>query len=126
MKALWALGEGTVHEIRFRLLAERPLAYTTVMTVMDRLARKGVVERQKRGRAHLYRALVAERLVCDHALQRLIENFFLGSRERLRQYLENGVAKWANPPGAMAAAAKTAGRSAPRAAPEGPIDPTLL
>ena len=59
MKVLWALGEGTVHTVRSQIFAARPLAYTTIMTIMGRLVRKGVVERQKRGRAHVYRPLVS-------------------------------------------------------------------
>ena len=97
MKALWALGEGTVREIRARLLPERPLAYTTVMTVMDRLARKEVAEREKRGRAHLYRPKVPLEPVREHALDHLVENFFGGSREQLRQYLESGSATATGP-----------------------------
>ncbi|HSC76954.1 MAG TPA: BlaI/MecI/CopY family transcriptional regulator, partial [Candidatus Acidoferrales bacterium] len=55
MKALWAQGEASVREIREQLLAEgRALAYTTVETIMDRLARKGAVARRKVGRAHRY------------------------------------------------------------------------
>lgn len=88
MKALWVLGSATVHDIRSRLLLRRPLAYTTIMTIMDRLSRKGVVEREKRGRAHLYRPAVGEHLVRDHAVERLIDNFFRGSRDQLRHYLE--------------------------------------
>jgi predicted transcriptional regulator len=92
MKALWALGKGTVHDIRHWMLAERPLAYTTVMTIMDRLARRGVAEREKRGRAHLYQPVVTRRAVCDHALTRLVDRFFQGSRDELRRYLEpNGT-----------------------------------
>ena len=93
MKALWALGQATVQEIRDRLFPNRPLAYTTVMTVMDRLARKGVVAREKRSRAHLYHASISEELVRDRAIIRLIENFFRGSREELRRYLGSGGAK---------------------------------
>lgn len=92
MKALWTLGESTVHGIRSELLAVRPLAYTTVMTIMDRLARKGVVEREKRGRAHVYRPAVTDAEVRDRALDRLVGNFFLGSRERLREFLETPAA----------------------------------
>ncbi len=89
MKALWSLGEGTVQEIRERLFPKRPLAYTTVMTVMDRLGRKGAVEREKNGRAHVYRASVTEELVRERAVARLVENFFR-SREGLQQYLQIG------------------------------------
>lgn len=87
MRMLWALGQGTVHEIRARLLPERPLAYTTVMTVMDHLARRGLAGREKRGRAFVYRPLVSEQAVRERAIDRLARNFFLDSRDRLRSYL---------------------------------------
>ncbi len=88
MKVLWALGQGTVQEIRNGLYPKRPLAYTTVLTVMDRLARKGVVEREKRGHAHLYSASISHDFVCDRAVTRLVDNFFEGSRAELRRYLD--------------------------------------
>jgi hypothetical protein len=79
------------------LLAERPLAYTTVLTLMDRLARKGIVEREKRGRAFLYHPLVEEDQVRQQALARLVGDFFQGSPERLRQYLGRGGTRAAPP-----------------------------
>ena len=57
MDVLWdrAGGAGlTVREVA-DALAERALAYTTVMTVLDRLAGKGMVEREREGRAWRYR-----------------------------------------------------------------------
>ena len=90
MRALWAAGQATVHEIRARLLPDRPLAYTTVMTVMDRLARKGIVDRQKRGRAHLYRPAVSQETISEHVLNLFVENFFHGSRSELTRFLEKG------------------------------------
>lgn len=123
MKALWSLGEGTVQEIRERLFPKRPLAYTTVMTVMDRLARKGAVEREKNGRAHVYRATVTEELVRERAVARLVENFFR-SRDGLQQYLQIVGASATRFPGAGQGGhrpKKTAG-----ARPAENIDTTLL
>src|SRR4030095_9578911 len=57
LKALWVLGEGNVREVREYLLAERNLAYTTVMTVLDRLVRRGGVQRRKAGRSFIYSPL---------------------------------------------------------------------
>jgi hypothetical protein len=55
MEAIWARGEATVHDVHERLAgADRELAYTTVMTVMSRLAEKGLLERRKDGAAYLY------------------------------------------------------------------------
>jgi len=52
MEILWARGEGSVHEVAARLA--RPLAYTTVMTTLDRLFKKGLLDRRKTDRAFRY------------------------------------------------------------------------
>lgn len=59
LETLWTSGEEplTVREVHERLARERDLAYTTVMTVLDRMARKGLVEQHREGRAYRYRAL---------------------------------------------------------------------
>jgi predicted transcriptional regulator len=43
-----------VRDVLGTLAPERPLAYTTVMTVMDNLHRKGFLRREKHGRAYVY------------------------------------------------------------------------
>ncbi len=48
-----------VREILADLRPERDLAYTTIMTVMDNLHRKGVLTREKDGRAYLYRPVLS-------------------------------------------------------------------
>lgn len=98
MRALWSLGQATVQEVRACLTPERPLAYTTVMTLMDRLARKGVVERRKQGRAHLYTPAVAEIEVRERALERFVEDFFSGSRAELRAHLGGAPEREFRPP----------------------------
>ncbi|HEV3221041.1 MAG TPA: BlaI/MecI/CopY family transcriptional regulator [Candidatus Acidoferrales bacterium] len=52
MEVLWAAGESSVRAVADHL--ERPLAYTTVMTTLDRLYKKGLLERRKSDRAFLY------------------------------------------------------------------------
>ena len=55
MDVMWAANSPyVVREVRERLRYGRPVAYTTVMTVMDILYRKGVLERAKHGRAWRY------------------------------------------------------------------------
>lgn len=67
MERLWAAeGPLTVRAIHAELAVDRELAYTTVMTVLDRLAKKGVVQRVRDGRAYLYEpAATREQLVAD-------------------------------------------------------------
>jgi len=55
MDVMWAAESPcVVREVRERLRYDRPVAYTTVMTVMDILYRKGVLQRAKDGRAWQY------------------------------------------------------------------------
>lgn len=51
----WTRSPVTVREVHERLSRDRPLAYTTVMTVMGRLAEKGMLGRRRHGKAYLYR-----------------------------------------------------------------------
>jgi predicted transcriptional regulator len=53
MEILWSRGECVVRDVVDRI--GRPLAYTTVMTTLDRLYKKGLLERRKCERAFLYR-----------------------------------------------------------------------
>ena len=54
MDAVWTSEEVTVRDTRSRL--PRPVAYTTVMTTLDRLFKKGLVVRRRVGKAFVYRA----------------------------------------------------------------------
>lgn len=57
MEEIWRLGEVAVRDV-YRAFEER-IAYTTLMTTLDRLFKKKLLERRKNGRAFLYSALVS-------------------------------------------------------------------
>ena len=67
MERMWAAdGPRTVRDVHTDLTADRPLAYTTVMTVMDKLHRKGWLTREPAGRAYAYTPTVTrERYTAD-------------------------------------------------------------
>jgi predicted transcriptional regulator len=77
------------------VLPHRALAYTTVMTLMDRLTRRGCVQRRKSGRTFLYSAVLTQDEVRTAALRDLLDAHFEGSASALREYLAtpatNGV-----------------------------------
>jgi len=90
LKALWTLGEGSVHDV-LRVVSEarpRPLAYTTVMTLLDRLARKGITVRRKVGRAFVYSPQLSQDAVRKLAFRDFIDYYFDGSADALRQFLQ--------------------------------------
>lgn len=59
MEILWQEGESSVHDVVPRLA--RPLAYTTVMTTLDRLFKKGLLDRRKSERAFVYSPRLSRR-----------------------------------------------------------------
>jgi predicted transcriptional regulator len=87
LSALWPMGEGTVRDIHHKLTATRPRAYTTVLTIMDRLAQKGIVTRRKVGRAFRYRANLSADEARLKAVEKIVEGFFDGSADALAAHL---------------------------------------
>jgi predicted transcriptional regulator len=57
---------------------------------MDRLARKGVVERRKTGRSYVYRANLSAEEARTQALGQVVEGFFGGSKEAVLRELSTG------------------------------------
>ena len=60
MSALWRLGSGTVEQVRTALPPRYRGAYNTIQTVLNRLAERGLLARQKSGNAIEYRPLFSE------------------------------------------------------------------
>lgn len=91
LKALWTLREGRVEDVRRAIADTRPLAYTTVMTVLERLARRSAVSRRKVGRSFLYAPQVSRETLRKIAVQDLLETYFDGSGEQLAAYLRSAA-----------------------------------
>ncbi len=90
LNALWSLGEANVQSVRDKLAPGKQLAYTTVMTMLDRLTRKQLLSRRKNGRSFVYTPLVSKDEVRRLAVNELVNSLFEGSEGGLRVYL-NGV-----------------------------------
>ena len=87
LQALWGLGEGNVADVRQSLAETKSLAYTTVMTILDRLEKKGFVNRHKAGRAYNYVPLVTREAIQQQALSDFVRMHFNGSRSQLMEFL---------------------------------------
>ena len=77
MNVLWERGSATVSEVLDDLQDE--LAYTTVLTVLQRLEDKGHVRHESEGKAHRYLPLVERGEVQDSAIQRMMRSLFQDS-----------------------------------------------
>ena len=87
MRAVWDRGDATVQDVVAALAPERSPAYTTVMTVMSRLAEKGLLTRQKSGRAYLYGPAASQHEVAGSLLQSLVARLYPGSAARAIEHL---------------------------------------
>ncbi len=85
MDVLWKLGSGTVSEVQSGL-SDR-LAYTTVLTILRTLEKKGHVGHEAEGRAHRYAPLVAREDAQGSAIRRITRKLFSGSPELLMTQL---------------------------------------
>jgi predicted transcriptional regulator len=91
LNALWEIQEGNVEEVRKVVSQTRSLAYTTVLTLLDRLARRGAVSRRKEGRGFRYQPTVARDRLRRLALRHFLEYHFDGSEAKLKIFLEQPV-----------------------------------
>jgi predicted transcriptional regulator len=87
LKALWSLQEGKVRAVQEVVARSRPLAYTTIMTVLDRLVRKGKLNRRKVGRAFVYAPEASRDSMRRAALRELVDGYFDGSEAELVEFL---------------------------------------
>jgi len=87
MRVLWDCGEATVAEVQTILDLERPLAYSTVATVISRMEQKGLVTHRAEGRVFYYRPAVTEDGVGESMIGELVERIFGGSPAELVSHL---------------------------------------
>lgn len=87
---VWALGSATVSDVRDRVLKDREIAYTTVMTVMKKLASKGFLRFDSEGGTYVYGAARPPEEVRLEILEGLLDSVFDGSRIALVQTLVGG------------------------------------
>lgn len=87
LKAMWSLEEGNVRDVKEVVGRSRALAYTTIMTVLDRLVRKGKLARHKVGRAYVYSLKASRESMRRAAVRELVDGFFDGSEEELMRFL---------------------------------------
>jgi len=87
LSVLWEKGEATVREVHEVIDARKPTAYTTVLKFMQIMDEKGLVERDRRAKAHIYRPTLAEGETQTTLVTDLLDKAFHGSALRLVQHV---------------------------------------
>lgn len=90
MKVVWRLGSATVRDVYEDLLSRRRIAYTSVMTMMNVLERKGHLRKaaaQEDGRAFRYQPTAPQQRVLGSMVGEFVDRVFNGSATPLLQHL---------------------------------------
>ena len=85
MNLLWDKGEATINEL-LELMPEPRPAYTTALTVMRVLTKKGVVEATPQGKAYLYKPLMTREEYTKGFMEETRNTLFKGSLKNLLLY----------------------------------------
>ena len=87
MKVIWQRGSATVRDVYEELLQKRKIAYTTVMTMIGILERKGRLTRKETDRAYIYTPVESRTEVVGSMVQDFLKRVFDGSAKPLLLHL---------------------------------------
>jgi BlaI family penicillinase repressor len=87
MKVIWRTGTATVRDVYEALRDARPVAYTTVMTMMNILETKGYLKKEKQDRAYRYKPSRPERTVIASMVREFVARVFDGAPKPLLLHL---------------------------------------
>ena len=87
MKVVWRLERATVREVYEALRKERPIAYTTVMTMMNVLEDKNYLDKTSNGRAHIYAPTKPRHQVIGAMVRDFVDRVFDGASGSLLLHL---------------------------------------
>ena len=87
LKIVWRLKRATVREVYEALLERRRIAYTTIMTMMNILERKGHLRKQRGAKAYVYAATRPQRQVVGKMVREFVDRVFNGSARPLLVHL---------------------------------------
>ncbi len=91
IEVVWELGEASVRQVWKRLCRNKELAYTTVLTAMQRLERAGWLKHRVEGRKHIYLPTRTRAQAGAGSVQKFVQRMFDGNALMLfRQLVEEG------------------------------------
>ncbi|MCF8417749.1 MAG: BlaI/MecI/CopY family transcriptional regulator [Melioribacteraceae bacterium] len=83
LKILWTKGPSTVQTVNDELNKSKEVGYTTTLKIMQIMSDKGLVNRTKAGRKHIYNALVNQHAAQKILLEKVLDTAFSGSAMNL-------------------------------------------
>jgi predicted transcriptional regulator len=90
MEILWPMGEASVRQVWEKIHTQRDVAYTTVMTVLYKMHRKGFLFQRKQGKAYFYSPSVDRERALEGVVDHVLNTYFKGSPKELLRHIQKG------------------------------------
>lgn len=87
METVWELGEATARQVLERVSDKKPLAYTTVLSIMQKLEKLGWLKHRTENRTNIYHAVHSRKYESVRSLRKFTEKVFQGDSHLLFQHL---------------------------------------
>lgn len=83
LQVLWSLGEAKVQAVNDLLNQQKPVGYTTTLKTMQIMEQKGLLDRRKEGKSHIYFPCIAQSDTQRSLVDKLLHSAFAGSPAQL-------------------------------------------
>ncbi len=87
LEIVWERGEASVHDVLERLGRKRKLAYTTILTVLQKLEKAGWLEHRSEGKSYVYTPIVSREQAGAGSVRGLLKRVFEGDAVAMFQHL---------------------------------------
>ena len=87
LETVWSLGEANVHQVRERLATKKKLAYTTVLSAMQKLEKAGWLSHRAEGKTYIYFATASREQAGAGSVRGLLKRVFAGDAMAMFQHL---------------------------------------
>ena len=87
MEVIWARGEATVHQVRDRLDGEKQLAYTTILTTLQKLEKAGWLTHRAEGKSYVYLPRRSRDQAGAGSVKQFLKRVFDGNAVAMFQHL---------------------------------------
>lgn len=87
MEIIWRRGRASVADVHAELAGRRKIAYTTVLTTLRALERRGMVVHEQVGKAYVYQPAVDRPSYAAATVEKLVDDLFAGQKEQLLCHL---------------------------------------
>ncbi len=87
LDTIWKLGEANVHQVREQLARKKRLAYTTVLSAMQKLEKAGWLDHRAEGRTYMYFATISREQAGAGSVRGLLKRVFAGDAMAMFQHL---------------------------------------